>query len=82
MAWCLRPDGVVIGTDLVSPDHLPNKRSLNVALLGALSVHLDLPPELIREAMLAALPEKLHATNEHAFEIGRERALARRAAEG
>ncbi len=82
MAWCLRPDGVVIGTDLVSPDHLPNKRSLNVALLGALSVHLDLPPELIREAMLAALPEKLHATNEHAFEIGREAALARRAAGG
>ncbi len=79
---CLRPDGVVIGTDLVAAEDLPNRRSLNVALLGALSVHLDLSIELLREAMLATLPEKLHATNQRAFEIGRERALARQAAEG
>jgi indolepyruvate ferredoxin oxidoreductase beta subunit len=77
MRGCLRPDGLIIGTDLVAPEALPNRRSLNVALLGALSIHLDLPADLIREAMLAALPEKLHATNEDAFEIGRAAAQAR-----
>ena len=82
MAGCLRPDGIVIGTDLVAAEDLPNKRSLNIALLGALSVHLELSAHLLRDAMLAALPEKLHATNERAFEIGRERALARQAAGG
>jgi indolepyruvate ferredoxin oxidoreductase beta subunit len=80
MRGCLRPDGVVIGTDLVAADDLPNRRSLNVALLGALSVHLDLPIHLFREAMREALPEKLHDTNEQAFEMGRAAALVRLAA--
>jgi indolepyruvate ferredoxin oxidoreductase beta subunit len=76
MVGRLRPGGVILGTELVAPDDLPNKRSLNVALLGALSVHLDLPVDLIRDAMRDALPERLRATNEEAFEIGRSRAVA------
>ena len=62
---------------LARPDteaELPNKRSLNVALLGALSVHLDLPEAAILAAMKAALPERLHAVNERAFELGRMKA--------
>jgi indolepyruvate ferredoxin oxidoreductase beta subunit len=55
---------------------LPNKRSLNVALLGALSHHLDLPVEVLLEAVKAALPEKLHAVNSAAFELGRKLAAA------
>jgi indolepyruvate ferredoxin oxidoreductase, beta subunit len=71
----LRPDGVLLGPDFVPEDELANKRSLNVALLGALSVHLDIPAEVMREAMKAALPERLHAVNARAFELGRSRAL-------
>ncbi len=42
-----------------------------MALLGALSSHLDLPVDAFLEAMRAALPERLHAVNERAFELGR-----------
>jgi indolepyruvate ferredoxin oxidoreductase, beta subunit len=70
----LRPDGLVIGPDLVDERSLPNRRSLNVALLGALSHHLDIPEALWMEALHAALPERLHDVNEKAFRVGRETA--------
>jgi indolepyruvate ferredoxin oxidoreductase beta subunit len=67
----LRPGGVLLAPDLIPDDRLPNKRSLNVALLGALSLYLDLPADTLIEAVRAALPEKLHHVNEQAFELGR-----------
>jgi len=67
----LRPGGVLLPPDLVPESALPNKRSLNVALLGALSPHLDIPVEALLDAIRAALPERLHAVNERAFELGR-----------
>jgi indolepyruvate ferredoxin oxidoreductase beta subunit len=67
----LRPGGVLLSPDLVPDADLPNKRSLNVALLGALSQYLDLPVEAMLDAVKAALPERLHAVNERAFELGR-----------
>jgi indolepyruvate ferredoxin oxidoreductase beta subunit len=70
----LRADGVVLGPDLVDEKALPNRRSLNVALLGALSHHLDIPEALWMEALHAGLPEHLHAVNEKAFRIGRDTA--------
>jgi indolepyruvate ferredoxin oxidoreductase, beta subunit len=72
----LRPGGVILAPDLIPDAELPNKRSLNVALLGALSHYLDLPVEAVLEAVRAALPEKLHAVNERAFETGRRAAAA------
>ena len=72
----LRPGGVLLAPDLIADADLPNKRSLNVALLGALSRYLDLPPEAMLDAMSAALPERLHAVNERAFEMGRKVAAA------
>jgi len=72
----LRPGGVLLAPDLIADADLPNKRSLNVALLGALSRYLDLPPEAMLDAMRAALPERLHAVNEWAFEMGRKVAAA------
>ena len=60
--------------DLVPEASLPNRKSLNVALLGALSRHLDLPEEHWLAAIRAALPERLHEVNEKAFRIGREAA--------
>jgi len=68
----LRPGGVLLAPNLIPEEALPNKRSLNVALLGALSEYLDLPPESFREAVRAALPERLHRVNEQAFQLGRK----------
>jgi indolepyruvate ferredoxin oxidoreductase beta subunit len=73
----LRPDGLLVPPDAVDEERLPNKRSLNVALLGLLSRHLDLAEEHWLAAIRAALPERLHEVNEKAFRIGRETALAR-----
>jgi indolepyruvate ferredoxin oxidoreductase beta subunit len=71
----LREDGVLIPPDFVDEKTLPNRKSLNVALLGALSRHLELPQALWLEAVKAALPPQLHAVNEKAFQIGRDRAV-------
>ncbi len=72
----LRPGGVVIRPDVVDESRLPNRRSLNVALLGALSAHLSLPEELWLAAVKEALPERLHEVNVKAFELGRAAAAA------
>jgi len=74
----LRDGGVLIGPDFVDEATLPNRRSLNVALLGALSHHLDIPEALWLEAVRAALPDRLHEVNRKAFRIGREKAAAPR----
>ena len=63
--------GVLIAPDLVDPAELSNRKSFNVALLGALSAHLEISEEKWRSAMHAVLPEKLHAANEQAFAEGR-----------
>jgi indolepyruvate ferredoxin oxidoreductase, beta subunit len=67
----LRKGGVLIRPDLVPESSLPNRKSLNVALLGTLSEHLAIPEEAWRDALHAALPERLHEVNERAFEMGR-----------
>jgi indolepyruvate ferredoxin oxidoreductase beta subunit len=84
----LRPGGVLICADLIddrapqSPhvaigvpgNLLANKRSLNVAVLGALSVRLDIGEPHWLAAIRANLPEKVHDANEQAFALGREAA--------
>ena len=67
----LRPGGVLLGPDLVAESSLPNRRSLNVALLGGLSHHVDLPEEAWMGALAAALPERLLEVNRQAFRMGR-----------
>ncbi|MFH0963856.1 MAG: indolepyruvate oxidoreductase subunit beta [Planctomycetota bacterium] len=67
----LRPGGLLIA-DAVDEKTLPNRRSLNVALLGALSTHLPIAEEHWLAAIRTNLPEKLHADNERAFALGRE----------
>jgi len=68
----LRPGGVLIPPDAVDETALPNRKSLNVALLGALAARLDLPEAIWLEAIRAALPERLHQLNERAFRFGRD----------
>jgi indolepyruvate ferredoxin oxidoreductase beta subunit len=67
----LKSGGILIHPGLVDEARLANKRSLNVALLGALARHLDLADNVWHAAIKAALPEKLHAANLQAFAIGR-----------
>lgn len=68
----LREGGLLIPPDAVDEARLPNRRSLNVALLGLLARYLDLPAEHWRAALHAALPERLHAVNDAAFALGHE----------
>jgi indolepyruvate ferredoxin oxidoreductase beta subunit len=67
----LKKGGVLIPPDLVDAKGLPNSKSLNVALLGALSHHLAIPEATFLDAVKAALPERLHGVNEQAFALGR-----------
>lgn len=69
--WQLRPGGTLIAPDRVDARKLPGAKSLNVALLGALSMRLALPETAWLEAIRANLPEKLHAMNLTAFAAGR-----------
>jgi indolepyruvate ferredoxin oxidoreductase beta subunit len=70
-AWALRPGGVLIDASMIDESSLPNKRSINVALLGVLSCHLKFSVEAWIAAIGSNLPEKLHEANLQAFSIGR-----------
>jgi indolepyruvate ferredoxin oxidoreductase beta subunit len=67
----LGPSGMIISPADVDESKLANKKSLNVALLGVLARHLDLPEESWRAAILGNLPEKLHEANLQAFAVGK-----------
>ena len=73
----LRADGVLLAPELIDPGQLANRKSFNVALLGALSTHLEISETHWREALHACLPAKLHAANDQAFAVGRLAAAAR-----
>jgi indolepyruvate ferredoxin oxidoreductase beta subunit len=68
----LRAGGILLSPDLIPEADLPNKRSLNVALLGALSCYIEIPTDVLLAAVKAALPERLHEVNERAFQLGRQ----------
>jgi indolepyruvate ferredoxin oxidoreductase beta subunit len=72
----LRAGGVLIAPDMIDPAVLSNRKSFNVALLGALSTHLEISETHWLMAMHACLPDKLHAANEQAFAAGRQAAVA------
>jgi indolepyruvate ferredoxin oxidoreductase beta subunit len=71
-AWALRPGGVLIDASMIDESSLPNKRSINVALLGVLSRHLHFPVEAWTAAIGRNLTEKLHEANLRAFSMGRD----------
>jgi indolepyruvate ferredoxin oxidoreductase beta subunit len=70
----LRATGTLITPANVDERKLVNRRSLNVALLGALSAHLDIDEEIWLDALSASFPEKLLQSNLQAFRVGREAA--------
>lgn len=67
----LRPGGVLITPDNVDPKKLPSRKSLNVALLGSLSSHLNVAEECWLETLRAAFPESFFDANRTAFLAGR-----------
>ena len=67
----LRPGGLIITPDAVNAAELPHKRTLNVALLGALSAHLPMPEELWLSALRAGFDESFFEANKKAFQVGR-----------
>jgi indolepyruvate ferredoxin oxidoreductase, beta subunit len=67
----LKTGGVLITPTAVDANQLPNKKSLNVALLGTLAKHLEFPIDVWHAAIRQKLPEKLHEVNLSAFELGR-----------
>lgn len=67
----LKEGGVLVTPSDFPADELTNKRTLNVALLGALSRHMEFPVDDWLEAIRRQLPERLHEVNETAFALGR-----------
>jgi indolepyruvate ferredoxin oxidoreductase beta subunit len=67
----LRPGGTLIAPDAFDAGKLRSAKSLNVALLGILSRHLDIPEDTWLAAIRASLPEKVLDHNLEAFTQGR-----------
>jgi len=71
----LRPGGRLIHPALLDAAALPSGRSLNVALVGALSSRLSIPEEYWLAAILDSLGEHLDQANLAAFQAGRDAAI-------
>lgn len=74
----LRPSGVLVLPDAVDPAQLLNRKSLNIALLGVLSTHLEISEEKWLAAIHGCFSKTLHAANEQAFAQGRRVGQANR----
>jgi indolepyruvate ferredoxin oxidoreductase beta subunit len=70
-AAALAPGGILIEPSQIDESSLPNKKSINVALLGVLSRQLPFSIKQWTAALNLNFPEKLHEANLVAFSIGR-----------
>jgi indolepyruvate ferredoxin oxidoreductase beta subunit len=69
--WQMREGGTLITPGAIPESALRDKRSLNVALLGWLSVSLPFPESAWEDSIRRNLAPKLHAANLQALAIGR-----------
>ena len=69
----LAPGGMLIEPSRIDEEQLANKKSMNVALLGVLSLHLPFATELWEEALRRNLAEKLIEANLKSFALGQGR---------
>lgn len=67
----ISPKTKILKPDMIEAEKLPNKRSLNVAMLGLLSKELDIEVESWHSLIGEMFPEFIEA-NRAAFEIGRQ----------
>ncbi len=70
-AAVLRSGGVLIEPASIDEAKLRNRKSLNVALLGALSKQLGFAEDTWITAIRRKLPENLHEANLQAVEVGK-----------
>ncbi len=77
----LRDGGALIAPDLLPDGALKNPKSLNVALLGALSTYLNWDEEAWIAVVKENLPPKLHDVNVQAFAAGKAAAAEAAGAE-
>jgi indolepyruvate ferredoxin oxidoreductase beta subunit len=70
-AAVLRQGATIIDPSHIDESKLRNKKSLNVALLGVLSRHLQFSEQEWLAAIRRILPEALHEANVQAFQMGR-----------
>jgi indolepyruvate ferredoxin oxidoreductase, beta subunit len=66
----LKKGGVLLRPEIIDEQALPNKKSLNVAMLGALSALLPLPEAVWLEALREAFAPDFFPANEQAFQLG------------
>ncbi len=66
----LAPDGVMISVPDDLLGKLTNPRTINIAMLGLLSKHMDIPEKIWHEAIAERVKEKFVAFNIDAFTIG------------
>src|SRR5208282_2068248 len=69
-AAVLSPSGIIVEPSQFHAEKLRNKKSLNVALLGALSRHLEFSEEAWIAAIRRRLPEKQVEVNLEAIALG------------
>jgi len=67
----LKPGGRLIAPDAISADKLPNKKALNVALLGVLSAHLPLSETEWLGSLRENFRPDFFEANRQAFALGR-----------
>jgi indolepyruvate ferredoxin oxidoreductase beta subunit len=67
----LSPTGVLITPDQLDASQAPHRKSLNVALLGALSRYLPVAEDCWLSVIRGAFPESLFQGNQAAFLAGR-----------
>jgi indolepyruvate ferredoxin oxidoreductase beta subunit len=68
----LKKDGVLIRPEMIDENALMNKKSLNIALLGALSARLEIPEAVWLQTIREAFAPELYEANEKAFRLGRD----------
>jgi indolepyruvate ferredoxin oxidoreductase beta subunit len=66
----LKKDGLLIRPEMIDEASLTNKKSLNIALLGALSARLEIPEAVWLETIREAFAPELYEANEKAFRLG------------
>jgi indolepyruvate ferredoxin oxidoreductase beta subunit len=69
--YMLCASGVLITPDAVQADLLPSKKTLNVALLGALSAHLPMAEGQWLDSLHSGFAETFFEGNQKAFLVGR-----------
>ena len=67
----VRSTGVIVTPDVIDASQLRNRRTLNVALLAALSTHLPITDSVWQSTLPAVLPARILDVNLEAWALGR-----------